>query len=295
MLSNRKEITCGALALGLGVLSTARADLIADLPAGLNAIGVDVRGRHNIASGGIDLLVSRDFLGNPIDFGAADLAIEGPVSFDLSTGGRIIPGIELTFSTAIDGDSTPTPLSYVFHSDAGSQQTDVSGSLLIDAGLNVNKFGYYRVNLSYSSRQHVTRAGRFATDDATNDFDIGPVSLSGNLYADGLAFLTQPLFSATDTMNIFSTFSGADSLSQRLLSSADAARLQLASGSATDTRDAAARATRLHVFEDRFSDVRAETNTTSAGLSNISVVPEPTVLLLMLLGLPAILRRRRTS
>jgi len=294
MLSNRSRnavwATCVALA---SVNSLTRADLISDLPAGLSAVGFDLRGRHNIASGGLDLLVSRNFLGNPIDFGAADLTLQGPVSFDLSTGGRIIPGIEMTFSTAINGDTTPTPLNYVFNADAGAQQANVSGSLLVDAGLSVNKFGYYKVNLTYSSRQEVSRSGRFAADSTTNDLDVGPINLSGNLYADALALVTQPLFSAANSVNIFSTFSGSASLSDMLLASSDQARLQLASGSVTASQDAASSATRLRAFEDRFNDFRAENAASGAGLGH--VVPEPTVLILMLLGLPAVLRRRRRS
>ena len=166
-----------------------------------------MQGNRNPLSGGVDLLLAESFAANPFDFGPWDLTFQGPISLAVSTGGRALPGLDISFTSAADTLTVPTPLSYVLNFDTGAQSSQVSGSVLIDGDFSINKFGYYDLSFVYSSRQDVDREGRFATDEATNDFDIGPINISGNIYADILGAITQPLYDRAGRENIFIQFS----------------------------------------------------------------------------------------
>jgi len=279
----------------LGVLPTAaHADVFRDIAIGLGYAGFNIEGRKNHLSGGADFRVSRNFVGKPLDFGAWDLTFQGPISLELSTGGRMLPQLDINLTTALTGDATAVPLNYLLNYDVGGQSTQIPGTLLIDAGLSLNQFGFYDLELTYSSRQEVERRGRFTNDNDTFDFDVGPINISGNIYADALAVITQPVFDRTGSSNPFASFSGSGSLSDRLTSSAVAVQKRLAAGDnpileeQSNLLATAPLDDYLHRRDDGFG-LRVQ----PAAVHDVGgAIPEPTVLILMLLGLPAIASKR---
>ena len=232
----------------------------------LDFVGFDLIGQRNPLSGGIDFLATSNFDGALFDFGAADLSLSGPLSLQVSTGGRLLPQFDVSLTTAVNGRTDATPLSYVFNTDIGAQSSQVSGTVLADVNFSLNGLGFYDLGITYSSRQNVTKDGLPTNGGTTNDFDLGPINISGNLYADVLAILTDPLFSGAGQTNPFERFSGRAQLSEILQTSARDMQTSLADGSDPNWEAAAAK-----VF---------------------ATVPEPAVLMLMLLGLPAIVLRR---
>lgn len=263
----------------------ARAGLVEEVATGLGAVGFDIVGQRMPLSGGIDLLVTRNFIGNPQDFGPWDIALQGPLSLSLNTGGRAVRELEVQLNTAVNEQVAPTPLNYVLTYDAGGQEAEISGNLLINADMKINNFGWYELNLAYSSRQTVVRDGRFASDELDFDFDAGPVVVSGNIYADILAVVTQPLFDAAGQSNIFAEFSGSAKLNDVFSNSLADIEQSLLAG-LTDVDSAASAAQFLSVGPHQVVPTNAATGT---------VVPEPAMLLLMLAGLVALTVRRRTA
>ena len=228
----------------------------------LDYVGFDLIGQRNPLSGGIDFLATSTFDGSPFDFGSADLSLSGPLSLQVNAGGRILPQLEVSFTTAVNGNTDATPLSYVFNVDTGFQSSQVSGTMLADVDFTLNGLGFYKLGITYSSRQSVTKDG-IPANGTTNDFDLGPVNISGNLYADILAILTDPIFNQTDQTNPFEQFSGRAQFSEILQASARDMQTSLADGSDP-----------------------------SSAAKGFATVPEPAVLVLMLLGMPAIVLRR---
>lgn len=275
----------------------ARAEVFRDVAIGLAHAGFNFEGERNLLSGGPEFLVNRNFGRQPgetgttvWDFGAWDLTLMGPVSLGASTGGRFLPQFDFGLSTALTPGGAPQPLAYSLNYDVGPQATRIEGTLLLDIDLSVNAFGFYDFDLVYSSRQDVSRRGRFADDDQTFDADVGPISFSGNIYADVLAVVTQPLFKRTGRQNIFASFSGTGSFSDLLTNSSQVARDQLLAG------DGSVAASRVMLLAVTPLDETLLVPAASAQGANLPVegriVPEPTVLLLMLLGVPVLFRRR---
>ncbi len=264
----------------------ARAGVFEDLAYGLGYAGFNLEGQHNPLSGGSDLRISRNLLGNSLDFGPGDLQLQGPISLELRTDNRGLFNLDIELQTAMTSDNTSQPLSYIFTYDMGSQQTEIAGNLYIDAGLTVNGFGFYDLELDYSSRQNVVRDGRFSDSEDTYDFDAGPIHVRGNIFADMLAAVTSPFFEAAGTVNPFASFSGSAKLAAAIESSNEEMMAQLAAGVDPFAADMAPR---ILVDNGAGQVVGAFDGT---GRANASV-PEPTVLVLMLLGIPALARRRR--
>jgi len=287
-MNARRGCVCVVLLSVCLISPTVRGGLIDNIGTGLAVTSFNVQGQHNILSGGSDLLINNNFRGNPLDFGIGNLTLQGPISLDASTGRRFLPTLDLSFRTSLDGNTQATPLLYSLTTDVGGQSTQVSGSLLVDANLSVNRFGFYDVNFNYSSRQQVDNAGRFSTGVENFDVDAGPISVSGNVFADVLAFVTNPLFEAAGTFNPFESFSGTAALKEIFAGQNGVTISRLSNGETVNDGPVA------NVFDSgRRFDERSFDGVV------FSVVPEPGVLVLMLVALPILwfksLRRHTDS
>lgn len=291
----------GRLAVAVGLALTlctpvARADVFRDVAIALDYAGFDLRGDRNLLSGGADARLSQDFVGNPIDFGAWDVTLRGPVSLDVSTGGRYLSQFDVGLSIDLTGNAAAGIPGYELNYDVGSQSTQIQGSLLVDAAFSLNGFGFYDFELTYSSRQDVARRGRFADDDQANDFDIGPISVSGNIFADVLAAVTQPLFDQAGRENPFAAFSASTPLSELFAAASTSAKQQLADGLDPAQATLSALLAGLPAEARTVGPVDASTLLSQvyepAANQTTALVPEPTVLILMLLAAPAVFYRR---
>jgi len=325
-MTTRKRFGTGGVAVLLAVLTwgggSALAGVWNGVATGLGAAGFDIRGGHNVLSGGSDVLVTNTFQGQKFDFGALELTLNGPLSLDFSTGGRLLPGVDVALTTAASSDVNATPLSYNLNFDVGGQQTSITGTLLIDGAVSLNRLGWYELNIDTSSRQTVVNDGRFDNGQKNFDFDVGPINVRGNIFADMLAAVTDPFFKAANTENIFAGFSGQARLKEVLTARVEEA----VTGFAGDVNAPSRTAQGLSPFAELFvlgpndpstvevrpsdrqlAEVGAfdQTNAARSPIHPASgrfttpapagVVPEPSVLLLMLLTVPAILFRRRRS
>jgi hypothetical protein len=291
MIRSRRARIGLALTLGFAVVApAAQADLIRDVGVALGYAGFDIEGRRNILSGGEDYRISRNLLGTPLDFGAGELALQGPISLELSTGKRCPATLDIALQTAMNSDLSSSPLAYLFQYDVGGQSTEVSGTVYIDASLSINQFGWYTAELTYSSRQNVERDGRFANDSDTYDYDIGPINVSGNIFADALALITDPFFEATGQFNPFESFSGRAEWQKLFDTSTSQARRDLAGGDSLMASIMSPLLAPGAMSEPVHGPLPLPAGTQAVGAAG--VVPEPTVLLLMLLGVPMVAARR---
>jgi hypothetical protein len=234
---------------------TVRGGVIEDFATGLRFTGFDIQANRNFLSGGLDLSVSNTFLGNELDFGPGDLTLQGPISLTVSTGGRRLSELEFAFRTAVDATSPTSPIRYAFNLDTGVQSVELDGTVLVDAALTLNRLGFYDLQLALSSRQTATQEGLLGDTTTNRDFDIGPINVSGNIFTDALALLTDPLFQAAGRSNPFAALSGREQLKA--------------------------------IVEGDFS------GQAPGAVLAFRTVPEPAVLILILLGVPFLFRSTR--
>lgn len=264
------------------------------LTAGLQYAGFDLFGNHNPLSGGIDFLATNEFdASTPFDFGPWNVALDGPVSLDVSTGGHLLSQFDAHFTTGANGDSDAIPLNYSYTFDTGPQTIQVNGSVLADVDFSLNRLGYYDLKILASGRQTSTADGVVT---GTNDFDTGPITMSGNLYADALAVLTDPLFDRAGQPNFFVRLSGNDTL-ETLLSGSSSDR----SASLDSDAKLIAQMTSKVVLPPGLENGNGngppggfnpgQGNGQGNGLGG-PAVPEPAVLALMLVGAPVLVLRQ---
>lgn len=262
--------------------ATARADVFRDIAFGLGFAGFQLQGQENILSGGADFAMLTQFQGNELDFGSAQLTMTGPISLGFSTGGRGLNVMKIDFQTALNDQIASSPLTYTWNADVGGQQTQINGSLLIDGSLEFNGFGFYDLQVDYSSRQTVNTDGRFSNDQEFNDFDVGPMHLRGNIFADLLSLILDPLFANSEIDNPFASFSGQTQL-KRLADGATISARELVLGPPTNAG----------LIEAGLSgSIDAQLPLDTGPLPNGATVPEPGTLFLMLGGALAISSRR---
>lgn len=240
------------------------------------------------------MLITNTFGGQQFDFGAAELSLQGPLSIEVSTGGRRLSQFDISVTTGVDGRSTAIPLNYVYNYDVGGQETTISGNLLIDADFSLNGFGFYELTVDYSSRQSVERNGQLVNDQNEFDSDFGPITIKGNLFTDALAMALSPLFERNGQPNPLGSLSTVSALIDADPAQQEAL-LKALSVSGTDAIGPSWRSDEIgNHGAFGLGRAAAQADGAAAGRPVGVVVPEPPVLILLLLGIPAIMGRVRS-
>ena len=276
--------------LAVGPATSARGGIWEGVTLGLSRAGFNFQSNRNFASGGADYLINNNFVGNTLNLGIGDLTLLGPVSLSVNSGTRFVNTLDISFRTAVDNGvlRSATPLNYILNFDSGSQSSAITGSLFLDANLSMNGFGFYDFDFRYSSRQNVDREGRVTDSGGEFDSDIGPINISGNIYADLLGLVTAPFFEASGISNPFESFSGSSKLMDALQN--DSLLRVLADGSASDMNDLFPYAATIPSSDG--VDVFGTGLGMGVEQAYRGIVPEPTVLLLMLTALPLVFLKR---
>jgi len=276
-------VLCGCVAV-----SSTQGGVINDLARGLHYTGFTLSGDENLLSGGADFRAFTVFQGNPLDFGPLDLTLQGPVLFEFSTGGRGIKSLDIAFTTATSSADPAVPLTYALNLDAGNQEASIAGSLLVDGNFSINEFGFYDLTLRYSSRQDITALGPLTDGSRQNDFDLGPIDISGNIFADVLAAVFDPLFEQAGTPNVFAQFSGREKLQKAILAEAEQIRTDLAASSESGAGMDVGANVYAHPLAIGTGDAIAQVRSGHRR----SVIPIPSTLVLLALPLPVLLARQ---
>lgn len=255
-------------------------------------VGFDLFSDNNVLTGGREFLVTNTFNGNPIEYGPWSLTLQGPLSVAFSTANRPYQSLDFSFGTSPSGSAPTSTLAYSFDMDLGETTASVSGTLLVDGGLSFDQLGFYSANLDVSSRKTLMNDGPYGGQVNEYDFDLGPVNIQGNIFIDVIALITQPLFDAAEVDSPFASLTARYQL-QSIVNAQTADLLAMLQsgvlpGDATAQRgftlaltESGANSTGFGPFDER-GDVP---------FGN-AIVPEPTILLLMLAGLPFLMRRR---
>lgn len=185
----------------------ARAELYKDVARGLALLDFQFSGERNVLGDGITINANAFYDGTNtgrFDFGVAELTLVGRISSSAGFTRRGIPGADFTLNTG------GTPLNYAFRTTNGIADVAATGSVLINIDTEINALGFYNQTLQISNRGTFETSGAAlgGGDSGTLAFDIGPIDVTGNVFADILASLTQPFFTATGTENPFAQFSG---------------------------------------------------------------------------------------
>lgn len=200
----RMHAGCWAGTLAAVVLAgatPAQAGLYKDLARGLALLDYRISGERNILGDGQTFNANAFYNNRRFDFGVAELDLTGTVSMSAGFTRRGVPGADFSLNTG------GVPLSYSFKIN-GAQDVRASGSVLIDIDTDINALGFYDQTFQISNRGTFETNGLLGSDEGTLAFDAGRIEVSGNIFVDALAAVTDPFFQASGTENPFAKLSG---------------------------------------------------------------------------------------
>lgn len=291
-----------AFVVGLAGVQTAHAELYRDVARGLALFDFRFAGERNILGDGFTVFADAFYNNRRFNFGLADLTLTGQLRSSFSYTECILPAVEFGLSTG------GSPLTYIFNINTGAQDLTATGRVLINMSVDVNALGFYDQTIQISNRGQFATDGLGFADDGTLDFDIGPINVSGNIFADLIAALTEPIFAAQGVENPFAKFSSRATKAAELEKSTDELRARIAAGEILSDQEIATLVNNTilaavltgqstdHLFDGLnlpasfMQDVLGENGHTAVAAS---IVPEPTSALLLAPAL-LLLRRRRT-
>ena len=294
---------CLTAALVLGSGRMAQAKLFGDVANALSLFDIRVIGEENVLGDGFDITAFGSYNNRTFDFGLMDLTLTGNV---VGTVGYTLRGIPTaSFSLNTGG----APLNYTFDFNSGFQDLVATGDIFVDIDTEINALGFYDQTFLISNRGSYETDGFVVRDSGTLDFDAGPIVLSGNIFIDILAAITEPFYASTGTENPFAKITGRATKAAELQASADDLRNRLEAGQVLTDQEIATLINNTviaamlgekptdHLFDDLIlPDGILDAN--RAALMDIEgadflMIPEPTSLLLLAMLLPPLIRLRR--
>lgn len=134
----------------------------------------------------VDRSFGADNTGRPevFDFGNYELQLSGSTQATFAfTSEGILTG---------NADIFANNLNYALRAKSGGQDIALAGTLNVSQQLEVNRLGFYTLQLQISNtNSNLVGDGSLALGTLDADFDVGPISLRGNVFFDAaLALLT---------------------------------------------------------------------------------------------------------
>jgi len=195
---------------------------------------------------------------------------------------------------------TASNLSYAFRSTLGVQDVVYSGTLNVSNAVEINSLGFYNASITVSNaNSQLVIDGVAVKQTQPTNFDVGPINIKGNIYADGgLAMLTSLGFDTTELEALFpqSPIDRIDdAIRQQILASAGATAVAGESVVASDTAPLLVQSI-LQQDEQAAKQLLEELVANAGDPSGEPVntfVPEPGTLLLATAGALGLWSRRR--
>ena len=158
----------------------------------------------NYLGKGWDFDTNATYTGQTYRFGLANLTLgaTSPSNVAVSSGYTLRGVPEARFSM-----KTAAPLSYTLNTGPGLRTLTATGDIGIDVDTTINALGFYDMTFQISNRGTYTTNGPLGKKEGSLDFDAGRIDVSGNIFADAFAALTQPIFTAAGTENPFTKLS----------------------------------------------------------------------------------------
>lgn len=195
---------------GLDILSTPSGNPVVQTTDGTRVNGAR-SGRVRIVPNGVvgkgyrvefDRSFGVDTSGRPEVFRFAGLG-----EITLSGATQVTAGYTRPIKGLYFGESsfTVNNLNYDMQAGAGFQNARLTGTLNATGVVNANMLGFYEVTLNVSNtNSQFTVDGALANDETNTNFDIGPISLKGNLFVDLVSgLLANAGIEATDLQDLF--------------------------------------------------------------------------------------------
>lgn len=204
--------------------ATVQAGIWKDVALGLNLFDINISGERNLLGDGWTINANAVYNNREFDMGCADLTLNGILNASAGYTTRCCPKGKFSLNTG------NTPLSYEFRIDTGAQNFYAEGSVLINIDTSINMLGFYDQTLQISNRGVYGFEGWAINDEKSLDFDVGPIDVSGNIFLDILAALTEPFFNSMGQGNPFSKLSQMSAKSVQLLTESEALQARLAAG-----------------------------------------------------------------
>lgn len=129
----------------------------------------------------LDRIFGNDATGRPevFDLGNLELELSGALSMTGQYTARGIP--------TASGQSNITNMVYSFRGKTGGQDFELSGTLDMTNQFEVNPFGFYEVAFEFNqTNSQIDFEGLAIDGDRDTDFDIGPISVKGNIFFDAI-------------------------------------------------------------------------------------------------------------
>jgi hypothetical protein len=200
-------------------------------------------------------------------------------------------------------DLSISNLTYALKTTNGAEDVKLTGTLNVAGNLRINQLGFYDVTLQVSNSNSTATVNGIATDQTeSTNFDVGPIVIQGNIFADAAVSLLAALGVDTSQYSTLFPKSPADQITAAIqdnLQSASAAANGTAVAGATDenplaplllqtvlggNQDAAAALTQGLVDGSLHGDSSGRTTPTAP-------LPEPGTLVLLILGTAPFWRR----
>ncbi|GMU81918.1 MAG: hypothetical protein AMXMBFR47_17890 [Planctomycetota bacterium] len=229
--------------------------------------------------------------------GRAEVYDLGPFELELNGSMQATAGFTSRFMMIGNTDITFSDLNYAIREKSGAQDVSIFGTLNGTQQMEVNQFGFYTLTLDLSNSNSVVQMDGVAVGGTREtNWDLGPISVKGNIYYDAALAVLDTFGVDTDGLNDLFPKSPIDRISQDIRDAlAGQARvlgeqISLDSAAGIENPELAMRARDfMHEFVIA-AGVGTEIDGTFVG-PNVSV-PEPAALALLAAGGVLLLRRR---
>lgn len=230
----------------------------------------------------------------------------GPYELQLSGSMQATAGFTTRFMLIGNTDVSFSNLNYTLREKSGAQDATVTGTLNGVQQMEVNRLGFYTLRLDLSNSNSALNLDGVAVGGTrSTNWDVGPISVKGNIYYDAALSVLDTL--GVDTSQLAQVFpkSPIDRISQEIqnsLASQAAKQLQgdLTAATLNGTQDAAL-AQRARSFLQTIAGLPDAGLSDGGGRSDLpagisaggaTTVPEPAALALLAGGGLLLLRRR---
>lgn len=159
----------------------------------------------------LDRSFGADRLGRPEVFDAGNLELElsGGTQATLEFTRRGIP--------TVDATALASTLAYSLQGKTGGQDFLLTGQLDLSQAFEINALGFYGLNLTVNNIESQLIGEGLAVDGAVDtDFDIGPISVRGNVFFDAFLALATSLGINTDELETIFPNSPIDRINDQI-------------------------------------------------------------------------------